>query len=40
MKEQYPETYIIYISEKEYKELSLEYKNRISEWEFDKNHGR
>lgn len=40
MKEQYPQIEIIYIKEKEYKEISKRYKDHIPNWEYDKKHGR
>lgn len=40
MKKQYPNIEIIYIKEKEYKEISNRYKDLIPNWEYDKKHGR
>jgi hypothetical protein len=40
MNEQYPNIEIIYIRESEYKQISKSAKDRIANWEFDKNHGR
>lgn len=36
MKKEYPEIYIIYISEKEYKLLQEEFKDKIKGWEYGK----
>lgn len=40
MPEQYPDIKIIYINEPKYKYLSKLCKDKIKNWEYDKNHGR